>query len=156
MTTDGGEDEIVGSSGLLQVVGNQSLAELLDGAGLRQIPGAEFFLELSLVQVVVGLAACSRTAAAADLNVAVTESACSRRAWPTESAFWRTRALTDSDLLANLLAGRDAGADELLGNRALGFEGLLPEVEDLVDGLVGVDIAEQRATAARRPAARRW
>ena len=43
------------SSGLLQVVGNQPLAKLLDGAGFRQIPCAEFRLELSLAQVVVGL-----------------------------------------------------------------------------------------------------
>jgi len=37
---------------LLQVVSDEALAKLLDGAGLRQIPRAEFLLELSLGQVV--------------------------------------------------------------------------------------------------------
>ena len=51
----------------------------------RRMAGADLYVLTS-----------GRTASAADWNVAVTESACSRRACPTESAFWRTRVLTDS------------------------------------------------------------
>ena len=76
-----------GLRGSLQVVGNETLAELVDVAGLRQVPGAKFRLELSLGQVVVAVGGLLAHRVRSDWNVAVTDSACSRRACPTESAF---------------------------------------------------------------------